>query len=278
MHKPLSDRGWSADFSNIHPAFEQIPAEPRQLPTDSWPGCDYLNSLLLPDVCNLAGAPLRFAPQDASLPWPALYYEQRIAQYGVIATRNNWHDFFNAMIWCLFPNSKASISALHAADFDPAAAHRTRQRDALTLFDENGALIVSSSVELLQAIINFDWQTVFVSFRNAWHRKTECRIIGHALFEKLLTPYLGLTANTRLVLVPDAYFEMTAALQRQFLDRCVADALAKKDFQSPKCLSPFPLLGIPGWWINQDRLFYANADYFRAKSYEREATILTLSL
>jgi len=278
LHKPISQQDWSANFKAFHPAFEQIPAKAHQLDSSRWPVCEYLNSLLPSGICNAEGMPIRFMAQDESLPWPELYYEQRIARHGLIATRDNWHDFFNAMIWCLFPNTKVVISALHATDFDPTASRRTRARDALTLFDENGALIVSSNHMLLQAIVNFDWRFVFVDQREAWHRHTACHIVGHALFEKLLTPYIGVTANTRLVHVPKEFFLLPKSAQRLLLDRCLADALINRTFQTPRNLSPLPLLGVPGWWSNQNQEFYANTDYFRLPSHEREATILTLSL
>ncbi len=265
-------------FQRIHPAFEQLPENADWQQFENWPDCDFLNQLLLHGVSNKAGKVIRFAPQDDSLPWPELYYEQRIAQHGVIATRANWHDFFNSIIWCLYPDTKASISALHSAEFDPASSNRTRLRDALTLFDENGALVVSSNLALLQAIIDFNWQSVFIEFQDDWHAQTQCHIVGHALFEKLLTPYIGITANTRLFHVPNKYFDLPLTDQRQYLDVAVAAMFDRRALQTPRNLSPFPLLGVPGWWDDQSAEFFANTNYFRAKSFERQATILTLSL
>lgn len=278
MHKPISKLGWISDFDQRHPAFGQLPGDLNWPQFSNWPDCQTLNKRMPAGARNQQGKAICFYPQDGSLPWPGLYYEQRIAQHGIIATRENWHDFFNAMIWCLYPDTKAAISARHAGELNPASSRRTRSRDALTLFDENGALIVSSNAELLRTIVDFNWHKVFVGHRQDWHRCAHCYVVGHALFEKLLTPYVGITANTILIHVDENFFTLRADRQRQLLDRELADALNKGILRSPRNLSPFPILGVPGWWNKQNSSFFNDTHYFREKTTEREATILTLSV
>jgi hypothetical protein len=46
-----------------------------------------------------------------------LVYECRIWETGEVETRpDNWHDFFNALVWLSFPQTKIAVSASpHAA-------------------------------------------------------------------------------------------------------------------------------------------------------------------
>lgn len=53
---------------------------------------------------NARGAPLRFVAQ-AELP-AGTAYEAHIYATGAVPTRDNLHDFFNALIWLHFPRSK----------------------------------------------------------------------------------------------------------------------------------------------------------------------------
>lgn len=85
-------------------------------------------------------------------------YEEHIAQTGGVPTRLNLHDFFNACIWLTFPLTKA---VLNARQFEQITAHgvthqRGMARDALTLFDENAALLVTSDVAIAEALRAFD--------------------------------------------------------------------------------------------------------------------------
>ena len=53
---------------------------------------------------NASGLPLRFVPQD-ELP-EGRAYEEFIGATGCVPTRDNLHDFFNALVWLTFPRIK----------------------------------------------------------------------------------------------------------------------------------------------------------------------------
>ena len=113
------------------------------------------------------GKPLHFIAQE-DLP-EGTAYETHIAQTGGVPTRLNLHDFFNASVWLTFPLTKA---VLNARQFEQIAAHgvthqRGMARDALTLFDENAALLVTCNPTIADALRAFDWQ-------NAWWRRVRC--------------------------------------------------------------------------------------------------------
>ena len=61
---------------------------------------------------------------------------------GQVPTREGLHDLFNGLIWHHFPHSKAvRITACTTAIGSAWRAVRGRLRDALTVFDENAALL-----------------------------------------------------------------------------------------------------------------------------------------
>ncbi|MFZ4626519.1 MAG: DUF3025 domain-containing protein, partial [Rhodoferax sp.] len=95
--------------------------------------CDVLNSA--------ADAPVRFVPQSYLPVGQA--YEQFIFSTAKVPTRDNLHDFFNALIWLHFPQAKKRLNQLHAAQIAGTGVTPTRgpARDGLTLFDENVALL-----------------------------------------------------------------------------------------------------------------------------------------
>ena len=81
-------------------------------------------ALALPD-----GRPLVFVLPPAQR--GALAYERAIAEEGEIATRpGNLHDALNALMWLLFPRTKAALNALHVAEHFAATPNvRSERRD-----------------------------------------------------------------------------------------------------------------------------------------------------
>ena len=165
------------------------------------------------------------------------------ASDGSVPTRDNLHDFFNALVWRAQPQLKWRMNRLQAAAIarDGVGARRGPLRDALTLFDENGAML-DAPLPLVQALAARDWAGLFVQQRAVW-AQARLVIVGHALLEQLATaPRKGLTAH---VLPADP----------RGLDE--AGWAAK-----PFC--PLPVLGVPGWWdANTWPAFYDDAAVFR---------------
>ena len=129
-------------------------------------------------------------------------------------------------------------------------------RDALTLFDENAALLQAPDA-LWDALRRRDWQRLFVTERALW---TQARLVlfGHALLEKLTAPYKSITAHVFDRPVPPDLGADLAAWDGWLAAQLSADALARKPF------TPLPVTGVPGWWApNQDPAFYADTAVFR---------------
>ena len=161
------------------------------------------------------GRPLRFTPPRSD----GLAYETRIWQRGEVETRpDNWHDFFNALVWCAFPNSKQAITAAHVAAMRQPGelssglsskssggllgkgpeSGRGTARDALTHFDECGIVVLAADPSLLELLRGFRWRELFVERRAEVNAAMRFIVFGHATYEALLAPFRGLTAKAVL--------------------------------------------------------------------------------
>ena len=180
---------------------------------------------------------------QSSLP-PGEAYEAFIRRTGQLPTRDNRHDFFNGLMWLHQPAWKLRLNRLQAEAIAAQGTPTTRGplRDALTLFDENGA-VLKGPAPLLVALRERRWHDLFLTHRALWN-EAHFTLVGHALLDSLCTsPRKGLTAHVLL-----------------------ADPLslsAQSWAQKPFC--PLPVMGLPGWWADggQDAAFYADAGVFR---------------
>lgn len=198
-------------------------------------------------------APRRFVPQS-DLP-AGMAYEQFIFDTGCVPTRDGLHDFFNGLAWMHFPQTKLRLNALQAAQIAHLGIQPTRgpARDALTLFDENVALLQAPDA-LWSALLAKDWQTVFVTQRALW-ADAQLILFGHALTEKLVAPRKAITAHVFRVLAADPQM---AAIDTWLARILSAELLASKPF------AHLPVLGVPGWCsANEDLSYYADAVVFR---------------
>ena len=203
-----------------------------------------------------AGAPLApkvFVPQS-ELP-AGVAYEQFIFETGKVPTRDGLHDFFNGLCWMHFPQTKLRLNALQADQIASTGIQPVRgpARDALTVFDENAAFLRAPDA-LWDALVNKDWQAVFVTHRDLW-RDAQLILFGHALLEKLVTPRKAITAHVyRVRADKPALADMDAWMAADLS----AEKLATKPF------AHLPVLGVPGWCsANEAPEFYADAGVFR---------------
>jgi hypothetical protein len=231
------DRPWLAP---LRPALDRALRCWQQAGPQASPVALALNQALA-RVPLSAALPLRFVPQT-DLPTSEAY-EAFIHRTGRVPTRDNLHDFFNGLVWLQQAALKRRLNALQAAEIKRAGigAVRGPLRDALTLFDENGAVLAAPDV-LLAALRQRDWHALFVRHRHRW-ADARLTLIGHALLEKLSTaPRKALTAHVLLV------------------DPLALDAAG----WAAKPFWPLPVLGVPGWWpANGDPAFYADSAVFR---------------
>lgn len=208
-----------------------------------------------------SGRRVRFVPPQPD----GLAYECRIWESGEVETRHdNWHDFFNALVWLTFTRTKNAVSACHVSAMTPAGQARGSIRDALTHFDECGIVVLSAKPELLELLRGFEWKKLFVEHRAEVQSAMRFVIFGHATYEQLLKPFRGLTAKAVLFEVSEAWLGMPLAEQLAAVDLRLAAELASGRYQRPRDFQPLPLLGIPGVTPeNEDPAYYDDTYQFR---------------
>jgi hypothetical protein len=181
-------------------------------------------------------------------------YEIQVFETGRIATRpGNPHDWFNALAWLAFPRTKARMNSRHAAEIPREGARRGPLRDLLTVFDEGGVLVACADESLIRLVREFRWKELF--WRQRAHVRTSMRlaIIGHAVLEKALEPWPGITCKALLV-SPHADLDEEAS---RWLAQLQPGA-------RPRDLAPLPVFGYPGWADNERGEFYDDERYFRS--------------
>lgn len=201
---------------------------------------------------------------------PGVPYERHVHDTGEVPTRRGedggWHDLFNALVWLAMPESKAALNRSQAAAIAQVAAgevrgaHAARRgpvRDAATIFDENGVVLVSDDGAIAELLQAFDWKALFVAGRERFAQHARVLVFGHALLDKLRAPYKAACGHARALALPAASSPIAA------IDRALAatlDTAALRD----RAFSPLPVLGIPGWCDeNADPAFYDDAGVFR---------------
>jgi hypothetical protein len=243
-----------------HPAFAPLRDIAERFLGEAFPTLDALNAAR-------ADAAPRFVPPEAI---GVLGYERSIDERGEISTRADlWHDFFNALIWLGYPLAKRRLSAVHAQMLrDGGEAERRRRsptRDALTLFDEGGAVVLSAAPEVFDLIERFAWRELFWDCRAMFAGRYAVLIFGHAALERLLAPQIGLTVKTLFCPCEQALLDADPIAQRRYVDQFLDRAIATPErWQHTRQLAPLPLLGVPGYFPRtEEPAFYALTDYFR---------------
>jgi len=262
---------WKSRIESELPVWQDYFETIGQLPDHHFPTCNDLNALLPRGLTSHSDQAIRFCSSNTL---PNDDYEQRIYSTGQVSTRaENWHDLFNALVWMRFPRIKSAMNALHyRARPENKTGTRGAQRDALTLFDECGAIVFSDQPELLNALFAHRWKQAFQVGGNDHDGNSRCSglqviIPGHAMLEKYLSPYKAMTAKALLVEVDPPFMKLRRNQQVDFLDDKISrQMMAGTVMSSPGDLTPLPVAGIPGWWPwdDQKQEFYNNTHVFRA--------------
>jgi len=256
------DRGCVDPSVFLRPPLAQWREFEALLQGAGWPVLAALNAF----VDNAAAGTMRhgasvprFIAQTPALLADGLHYEQRIAQHGVIATRErNWHDLLNALVWLRFPALKAALNSRQIADIARIGTRqRTRAQCALTHFDEAGIVVIVRDEALLTRWDAHDWHGLFWRERDAWcDGRIAVSVFGHALLEHALNPQQLLVGKALAVLQSPKDENTAVAAVARAID-------AGELLCDPQELRPLPLSGIPGWHeANASEAFYRMAPCF----------------
>ncbi len=208
-----------------------------------------------------------FVPQSA-LPI-GMAYEAFIFEQQQIPTRDGLHDFFNALCWLTFPQTKTTFNQIHQRQIAQlGTTQRGKVRDMLTVIDENGFLIQCPD-ELWEALSAKAWVSAFVDLRHLW-AKSRMMVFGHALLEKLVNPYKAITAHA--IRLPSDLIETSvhttsttfSTAEMAIIDNYLAQYLNEETLAS-KPYIPIQIFGIPDWSDEEQNLaFYQDTQVFRA--------------
>lgn len=152
-------------------------------------------------------------------------YDARISKHGEVPSRTrDWHDLFNALCFATFPRAKLALHARQYAILEqrvgPDATRlpgaRTREQDALTLFDEGGVVVAvdavaHASLSQLVAPARQDALKAVVArvagepsrVVKAWGGHVSVVPFGHALFEHLIEGLRCPGGCTQLIELPN---------------------------------------------------------------------------
>jgi hypothetical protein len=222
-----------------------------------------VNTPLYETLNQCLTSPVRFVSQS-SLP-SGVAYEQHIFDTQQCPTRDGLHDF---------PHTKARLNQLQAEQIAQlgSVTQRGAVRDALTVFDENGALLIAPP-ELWEALIAMDWQLLFVTLRPLWQ---QARLVpfGHALLEKLVQPRKPITAHVYIaqftikniaIKTMDTSDKADTTQFYTLFDEWIAADLSVEKLAS-KPFTPLPILGVPNWCAaNENPQYYDDEAVFRKR-------------
>jgi hypothetical protein len=265
---------WDPDFLARSPMFEPLRALGGALAGPDWPGRSVLQNLLERSgspVTTCSGLPLRLVAAGGRRRSFEERYEARIHLRGEIIFRErNWHDLLNVLVWLTFPRAKAALNARHyaalRAQYAARAANRGPAQDALTLFDEGGVIVAACDDALLELLRGWRWRELFWSNRTGLRERMRFYLFGHALYEKALRPFLGITGRGILLKTVPALLAQPPREQIAVLDSQVAAYISGSgNLTAPRELAVLPVLGVPGWCPeNEQESYYDNTDYFRS--------------
>ncbi len=264
---------WDPDFLARSPMFEPLRALDGVLAGSDWPARSALQNLLERDghpVLTRSGLPLRLVPAGRRMRSFEERYEARIHLRGEMVFRErNWHDFLNVLAWLTFPRAKAALNARHYAALRAqnaaGLANRGPAQDALTLFDEGGVIVASCDDQLLKMIHEFRWKELFWHNRDRVRSRMRFMLFGHALYEKALRPFIGITGRGILLKTEPGLLARPPGERLAALDSRVAACISESgNLTAPRELAVVPVLGVPGWCPgNEQESYYDNTDYFR---------------
>jgi hypothetical protein len=112
------------------------------------------------------------------------------------------------------------------------------------------------------ALAERQWQRLFIELRPRW---SEVRLVlfGHALLEKLVSPYKSITAHVWRIDDAIHFEDGGPPAGRATLDAWLARDLTHNKLAT-KPFVPLPVLGVPGWWPgNGTAAYVGDATVFR---------------
>jgi hypothetical protein len=200
------------------------------------------------------------------------HYEVQIAEQKEVETRQEcWHDLCNALVWRAFPKSKWALTLRYYQALSPKretwspSDRRSKEEDLCTILTENALVIACCEERDAQAIRDFRWKELFWNRRVGLEERMELFFWGHALLDKARNPYIGMTGHAVFMKVEPSFFQESSIERSRSVDQFLTETIQGDKIRSVQDLSPFPILGFPGFWDDAEQeCFYENRRYFRS--------------
>ena len=229
--------------------------------TNRWPTLEELGQ----------GSVVKFVNPQESKGGFSDHYEVRIAERNEVETRMEcWHDFCNALIWRGYPKSKQALNKRYyqalcqRKETWSRSSRRSTEEDLCTVINENAVLIAYEDETDKELIQSFLWHDFFWKRRLGLKDRMELFFWGHALLEKSRHPYIGMTGHAIFIRVRKEFFTSAITCKVDHIDSSLHSILEGKRISSVQDLSPFPILGFPGFYADAEQeSFYENRWYFR---------------
>lgn len=216
-HPQTTFRCWDAQFLNCSELFFPIMPYGQIFSNHSnWPTLEELNNSKPKNLKTWSGFDLKFVLQRGRRRFEGFdsLYEPRIFLQGEIRTRlENWHDFYNALIWYVFPKIKASLNMRQFIAFDEHADFpwkfppkaRTREQDYLTMFDEGGCILAKTK----------DFQIPF--------------LFGHAVYESMTFDDPDVSMCCFDISCPESFLNISLIDKLHYLDLQISKTLSLRN-------------------------------------------------
>jgi len=126
-------------------------------------------------------------------------------------------------------------------------------------------VVGSTDAELSALLRQSRWKELFWSRRDDVLQSMRFHVFGHAIYEKALSPYKGVTAKALITQLPTGLPDASLELQLEELDaRAALYFTDRRALASTRSLPPLPILGVPGWEVaNEREEYYDDASQFR---------------
>jgi hypothetical protein len=97
------------------------------------------------------------------------------------------------------------------------------------------------------------------------HARMRFLLFGHALYEKALRPFIGITGRGVVLEVePESLAGPPGRALGEIDSRLAATISDSRNLGAARDLAVVPILGVPGWHPeNEQESYYDNTDYFR---------------
>jgi hypothetical protein len=195
-------------------------------PCAAFPSRDQLTALHARVAAAAAVPPLAFTPyvkrtrklRGAPIDLESLY-DGSISVKREVPTRDaDWHDLFNALVFASFPRSKHALHARQfaqlrlrvASDAKKLPGERSREQDALTLFDEGGCFVAGNAAAL-DTLRALPLEAFYPALRLLIaERAVVVAPFGHALFEHKVAGLRGPSSFAYLLELPGLGAERNA--------------------------------------------------------------------